>query len=402
MTDYCSVSYTQACNTQACPNITGQVYLDNAGSAVYNAVTNSCQATGLPLQTPPTGTTIQATNNGVTTAGTFTGSSFTIPNLTQAIPYTVPLTLPVLGGYRCVCPSGCTYSQTPTATNVNYYISSNPLGWWQTANGYVYALASSGTAIQSQIPASCAASPSTCTAALSTYDAGLNLTSDSTSLTGGGSTITSQVSSTPYIYLNQSATNTHAEGVTLNGAHEDYTYFSQLYGMTSNHVVDFTGAQPISPPTDGNAYYANSDVTISTPWTLNTADSMVIFVNGNLTITQPILVAKGAFLAFIVSGNITFDKSLGSNTSNTPSVAGVFVANGQIISQSNAPGTDLKLIGEGSFIGWGGVSLQRNFNNANAIRGFTEPIETFHFRPDFLVTVPTMMTKPLMIWQEVN
>lgn len=383
-------------------NITGNFYLDNTNTATVNAVTGLCQAGVTPSMNAPAGSTIQATWSGNPVAGNITNSTYTISNVGYAVNTAVALSLTSMSGYRCSCPTNCSYSglSAPIA-GVNFFLNPAPLGWWQTSNGFVYAQSTSGVAVQTQIPTSCASS-GTCTAALSTYDSVNNTQSDSTTLTGGGSVVSAADVATPLAYLNQSGTNTHAEGVALNGPREDYTYFSQLYGMSTSSTVDFTGTQPTTAPTNGNAYYANGNITISTPWTLNTADSMVIFVNGNLTITQPILVAKGAFLAFIVNGNITFDKSLGSNSSNTPSIAGVYVANGQIISQSNSPGDDLKLVGEGTFVGWSGITLQRNFNNANSARGFTEPIESFRFRPDFMLTVPTKMTKPLFVWQETN
>jgi len=376
----------------------GRFYDDATELAAINPGTGLCEKVGASALSAPTGSSVRAIWGANTTPGTVTGSSYTIDNVGYNANTLVSLSLPP--GYRCTCPAGCSYSGIAQPLgNVHFFITTAPLNWWQTANGYLFAGTITGIGIQSQIPQSCASSGS-CTAALSSYDSSNTPKSDGTSLTSGGSIDSTVDTGSSYSYLNQSGTNTHAEGMRLNGAKEDYTYFSQQYGITASTAVDFTGAQPVSNP--NRAYYANGNVTINSQWTLNTADSLVIFVNGNLTISQPIRVAKGAFLAFIVKGNITFDKSLGSNVSNNPSVAGVYVANGQIISESNNPGDDLKLVGEGTFIGWSGVQLQRNFNNANVNRGGTEPIETFKFRPDFLVTVPEKMTKPIYLWQETN
>ncbi len=379
-------------------NITGNFYIDDSSTATLNSGTGLCQSASATASAPPGGTTVQAIWNSNTTTGTFNGSAYSINNIGVSANTIVSTNLPI--AYRCTCPAGCSYSGIPfSQSGVNFYFTNHPLPWWQSSNGYVYAAASSGTAIQSQIPATCTGS---CIPAVSKYDSTGTLNSDSTSLSGGGAINSSSNVATPYSYLNQSGTNTHAQGITLNGPREDYNYFSQLYGITSTSTVDFTGPQPSTAPTNGNAYYANSSITISTPWTINTATSIVVFVNGNLTIAKPILVARGGFVAFIVSGNIIFDKSLGSNSSNTPSAEGVYVASGQIITQTATPADDLKFIGNGTFVGWSGISLQRSFNNANIARGNTESIETFNYRPDLLLSVPTKMTKPIYLWQETN
>ncbi|CAN5311463.1 hypothetical protein BH10PAT2_BH10PAT2_2180 [soil metagenome] len=378
---------------------TGNFYTDNSNTAVYNGF-GLCQS-GTAIQAdPPVGTTIQAIEGGNNYSGTITSSSYTVTNVRYNPSTTLSITPPA--GYRCTCPAGCTYSGISVPNgNVHFFISNTPVGWWQTANAYLYAGVTSGPAIQSKIPVTCASS-GTCTAALSKYDSSSTLNSDSTSLSGGGTIDSTDDTSNTYSYLNESGTNSHAEGMALNGPREDYNYFAQLYGITNTTTPDFTGDQPTAAPANGNAYYANGDVNINNQWTLNTADSIVVFVNGNLNVNSPILVAKGGFVSFIVKGNITFAKGLGSNSSNAPTVAGVFVANGQIITESNSPGDDLKFIGEGTFVGWGGVQLQRSFNNTYAARGATEPIESFNFRPDFLLTVPEKMTKPLYLWQETN
>ncbi len=381
-------------------NVDGTFSEDDTGLASIDPVTGLCVSPSSTSVTAPAGSTINAVWSGNTTAGTLTSNSFTIPGVGYDPNTVVTLTLPP--GYRCTCPAGCSYSGISVPTSgANFYITNTPVGWWQTANGYIYAGLSSGNSIQSKIPLSCASS-GTCTAAVSTYDAANTLTSDSTSLSGGGTIDSTDDPSDTYAYLNESHTNTHAEGMKLNGPREDYTYFSQLYGITISTSPDFGGDQPTSAPLNGSAYYSAGTATINNPWTVNTADSIVVFVNGDLNVKAPIRVAKGGFVAFIVKGNINFDKTLGSNTSNTAIVAGVYIANGQIITQSNSPGDEFKFIGEGTFVGWSGVQLQRTFNNANALRGATEPIETFNFRPDFLLTVPEKMTKPLYLWQETN
>jgi hypothetical protein len=103
------------------------------------------------------------------------------------------------------------------------------------------------------------------------------------------------------------------------------------------------------------------------------------------------------------SVNIIFDKSLGqaSPTSTTASVAGVFLADNQIIIEATPAGNnDLKFIGEGMFIGWQGVQMNRKYvpQAPNA----SNPTEFFRYRPDLLLNVPASMMTPLAVWQETN
>jgi len=384
--------------------ITGTFYQDNGNTATLNAATGLCQSASASPFSPDPGTTIKAIWGGNTTLGSITGSTYTI-NGVGVTPNTQVTVSPAGGYYTCSCPVGCSYSGlTAPKVGVPFYLSFIPIAsWWQTANAYIFAGATSGKAIQSQIPFWCASSGS-CTAAVSQYDTANTAGSDGTSLSAGGSIDSTSDPNTQYSYLNESGTDTHVEGLTLNGPREDYSYFSQLYGINTGNTVDFSGNQPGAAPANGNAYYANSSVTINNPWNVAAGQSIVVFVNGDLTIKAPIIAANGSFLAFIVKGNITFDKTLGSLVSNAPVAEGIFVCDGQIITQSYAPGAgdDLKFVGQGTFVGWNGIQLQRDFNNLNAPRARTEPVESFSYRPDFMYNVPDKMIKPLLLWQETN
>jgi hypothetical protein len=229
--------------------------------------------------------------------------------------------------------------------------------------------------------------------------------------TGGGEvsfTPAGQDSEVAANYFNEDGANYNIYGTDLSGTRsnanrEDYNYFNGLYSLGSTPTTDFTGAKPTAAPTNGKAYYAGSDVTISSSWSVAKGESYVIFVNGNLRISQPITVAPGGFLAFIVKKNIIFDKSLGqaSPTSTTASVAGVFLADNQIIIEATPAGNnDLKFIGEGMFIGWQGVQMNRKYvpQAPNA----SNPTEFFRYRPDLLLNVPASMMTPLAVWQETN
>jgi hypothetical protein len=89
-----------------------------------------------------------------------------------------------------------------------------------------------------------------------------------------------------------------------------------------------------------------------------------------------------------------------SVASLTPTVAGVFIANGQLNVQGGAAGGDLPFVGEGTFVGWQGVVLGRQYTPLS--NNDTNPTEFFRFRPDFVINVPARMTRPLYTWQETN
>ncbi|MBI2010089.1 MAG: hypothetical protein HYS86_02800, partial [Candidatus Chisholmbacteria bacterium] len=80
-----------------------------------------------------------------------------------------------------------------------------------------------------------------------------------------------------------------------------------------------------------------------------------------------------------------------------PAVAnleGVYIANGTISTGES----DTKFTGEGTFVGWSGVNLQRDFEDT---RNNTEPVEVFRYRPDFKLNLPGFLRRPTIEWQEV-
>jgi hypothetical protein len=115
-----------------------------------------------------------------------------------------------------------------------------------------------------------------------------------------------------------------------------------------------------------------------------------------------VTVAEGGFLAFIVSGDITVNKNLGNDalTTTTPNLTGLYLADGTLTIAGE--GTDLepdeRFVGEGSFVGWTNVVLNRNLGEEND----AYPAEIFVYRPDFISSVPEEMKRAQRIWQETN
>ena len=383
--------------------ISGTIYNDPQQSAIFNAGTGQCQTgSALTPQAPDAGTMVMASwPNGGSSVGTITGATFTIPN----VPYKEPavhaaLNIPSTSQYRCVCPGGCSLNGNLSGGSANFYLSNIAKPWWQVSNGLVWAGQMTGQAVLSQIPPATCTPANSCTPALITRDQAHALDSSSYVITAGG-TIAAQ----DLAHLSEDARPDHVIGATYNGQPENFAYFTNLSNTTFSHP-DYAGGtltKPNTPPANGKAYFSSADSTISgATWTVASGQSFVFFINGDLRVSTPIYVNSGGFLAFIVKGNITFDKSLGWSDPNQTQaiVSGVYIADGQIIVEGGNGGGDLKFVGEGNFIGWGGVQLNRQY--ANLATNNTHPMEVFRLRPDFLFNVPDGMTKPFQLWQETN
>lgn len=206
-----------------------------------------------------------------------------------------------------------------------------------------------------------------------------------------------------------------ALGSRLTRYKEGYDFFYRKSGLGLAPTDAFTSSYTsATKPTTAGIHYSNQDLTIQEPWSISSTESYVIFVNGNLTIQDPtnagalITVDEGGFLAFIVRGDILIDASVGhaNPATATPNLEGVYIADQtiQVLSDSNAATSDRRFIGAGSFIGWTGVTLQRDFDDggSGSSSSLTTPSELFIYRPDLLYTAPAFMLSPHSIWQETN
>lgn len=380
--------------------ITGNFYLDQTSNAALNLATGLCELSGSPAgQDPGVGSSIGATwQGGGSATGSITGSTYTINGVHNYNNIGVALTPDA--AWKCSCPFGCTYSgRTIPESGVNFYISSVANPWWQSWNGLIYAGTTSGNAVVSQIPESCTGAG--CLGYLSLRNATDASSSSGFVITGGGDIDSDPDNVLRYTKLREEAEQGHVVGSVYSGPRENYQYFYNLYSMGSSPTTDFDGSEPTLAPSNGRAYYAAGNVTISTPWDVEAGQNMVIFVNGNLDISNTIHVAEGGFLSFIVNGNVTVANTVGNSTfsDNTPNVEGVYIAD-RIIIQGGASGGDLKFVGAGTFVGWTSVTLGRTYDDP--FTNDTYPSEVFIFRPDFVQNVPARMTRPIYSWQETN
>jgi len=173
--------------------------------------------------------------------------------------------------------------------------------------------------------------------------------------------------------------------------------------------------------------------------------------------TPRITVAPGSYLAFIVRGNINIRPQVGYINENIfydhgnsqlllvgessfPKfgeesavcdsggyqeigvIQGVFIADGKITVESNGKSSnpsrlasvgskecpigvvpDKKFVGEGTFVGWSGVDLQRDFDDRCSFTkawNARHPTEVFNYRPDFMQNAPEWMWRSIRLRME--
>jgi len=409
--------------------ITGAIYLDpNTSTTISSGL---CIAGGGAAATAPgAGAGISSVGvDGLTRTGVFNGSAYGLYTYVWS-PGNNTLTLNPgsdINGlpYTCSCPAGCQYSGISSpAVNVNFFIQESILvnsGWFQTRGGNAYAGFESGTALRSYIPATYCTSGVGCIPYVLATDFASTVDSAGIALTGGGAIDTTKDLGNSTAQTTQRTTQAAAVGTANDRLFENYAFFYREFSLGTNPTDDFSSTatnalKPTTAPNDGKrAYYHNGNLIVQTPWTVAANESITVIVNGNLNLRnatatdQLITVAPGGYLSFVVSGNITIESTVGNTNANdvtTPNIEGVYIANGQIITESvgTAGGGDKPFVGAGTFVGWGGIDLGRDFDDGGQRKAEnnTKPIETFIFRPDFVLNVPPEITRSSYIWKETN
>lgn len=169
------------------------------------------------------------------------------------------------------------------------------------------------------------------------------------------------------------------------GRRYDYDFFNNQTASLSKSTWD--GSTKPSGNAD-NIYTSSGDISFN--FNLNAGDNIIILHDGNVTINGDIDAPVGSFFAVIASGTITFDPSV-------TSAHGIYIADSIAFPSTGDENTELRFVGEGSFIGWDGISLERDRGSLNNVA----PTEEFIFRPDFVINAPTGIRTPKLTWQEV-
>jgi len=248
--------------------------------------------------------------------------------------------------------------------------------------------------------------------------------------------------------------NAHAIGADL--PQQKYEFFWNKFGSNGNVTdisdSDFSSLGTISTTETNIFYYDGSggDFTIdeASGWDVDNDEKIIVFIDSNLRInssaadnnTQIITVTErstgnnGGYLAFIVSGDINVSEEVGYSlyagspgavgmlpgvagtqavldpAITPPNIEGVYIADGTFTLEDDgdlAGGTytlaDRKFIGAGTFIGWGGVNLNRSFDNSGIGKADNNvnATETFIYRPDLLINEPPEMKASHSNWKEV-
>lgn len=389
--------------------ITGTVYDDHGVTPVAD-INGACQDQGNRA----------AVQNGSLTlsglAGTFTvqaDGTYSIPNV--PLPGLALLTLTPTGDYLQSCPAGGGQLQAyaPSVGN-DFYLSFLSDAWFQVSGGNITAESGAATAISSQIPTTTCSAPGCIPAVLRQNLAGDTYSTGYAVVGSGGGISTNALGDLGNLRQEDPTSSFAASARTA--VKEDYAYFYTLYSLGSNpaglantNLSNLGNLQTSDLPAnpERGAYYANGDVVISNPWSVASGQSYVIFVNGNLTIQANITVAEGGFLAFIVQ-NTAAANDIGF-AKNVTAADGVYITDGLIMiaSQGDPSAEELQFVGAGTFVGWGGVTLERDFKQSDdtaiKAKNNTIPVELFYTRPDFALNAPAKFKQARVSgWQEVE
>lgn len=172
----------------------------------------------------------------------------------------------------------------------------------------------------------------------------------------------------------------------------DYGYYYAQTGILPRESWNGSGKPTASE--EGIIYLSSGNIVIDSDWNMGGGgvdEKLFIIHNGNVTITSNINVEPGSYLGIVASGSINF-------ASNVTRVEGVYMADALNIASTGDENTEQQFVGEGTFVGWSSVSLNRDRGTTNN----TAPSELFIFRPDFVIEAFDGVRLPITRWQEVE
>lgn len=396
-------------------NITGRVHIDP--NATASLATGICSGNPGALSGAEGSLGVRVTNTigGVTYNSAVSGGNWSVTTPPASDGRFRATLLGLDPNFVCACPAGCSYTAgiNSPQSNVNFYLTPSADAWWQVEGGPIAAFAEAGKrALSTLIPEFC--TPPACNPFLITNQNGGD--SEGYVLTGGG-----YVTGTDNI--DESGHNWVAQMSSAPDKRQDYHYFKVLALLPTSPESDFI---PFADPIEGTttsldkpdkgqnfvngdqarAYFHAGEAVIDSPWSVESDEKLVVLIDGDISIEEPITVETGGFFMLVASGNITFDSSLGhDDLNNLDAVAeGVFVADGLLTVESADTGGDKRFIGEGTFVGWSGVKLERDYDDGAGRRALNNvsAVEYFRYRPDFITAAPEEFMRSRYSWQQVN
>ncbi|OGJ38334.1 MAG: hypothetical protein A2383_03695 [Candidatus Pacebacteria bacterium RIFOXYB1_FULL_39_46] len=403
----------------------GGIFVDeNATPVGFESTDNRCA--GLTTtQVSGVGFKIKASRPGEENSGNVIDNTYSVQVEGNYPDYSVTISLPYpppdpTNAWQCACNANpldayqCVFTNQNPATPgpINVFVKRANVqnnAWWQVRGGNVF----SKYNIQSLIPVSLAGTPGYCNTtagclpALIGDDNQTTLDSPGFAFSSDG-IIYTHATGGNFIHDPDQRSNSDqgfALGISL--PTENYAYF---YKKMSAKAMPLPSSQKPTVANYPAIYHQSGDLTIGegNQWHLTANEQIIVFLEGNLIIDdQPgaenrlITVERGGrgFLAFISQGDVIITPHVGyanvntdSASPDTPLIEGVFITDGTIWVQSYLTNPDKKFIAAGTFVGWTGINLQRSFAKLedNSVNN-TTPTETFVFRPDFMVNIPTLM-----------
>jgi hypothetical protein len=206
----------------------------------------------------------------------------------------------------------------------------------------------------------------------------------SVSLGGGGTAATNAVVSS----TNHQAGSGYAERI------QGYNFFTKQGSQYQNtEKTAWNGAEGKPSGSSNGLYKTNftGTLNVGTPTQPGAGEQIVIFHDGDVNVTSDIDVPVGSFFGVIATGNIRVQAGVGR-------AEGVFIADQNLeVLSSGDENTEIRFIGEGSFVGLTGINLLRT----RGVTNNSESTEFFIFRPDFTINAPFGLRLPQYTWREV-
>ncbi len=319
-----------------------------------------------------------------------------------------PTPRPVCGNNRQESGEECDDGNLADSDGCNRSCQTEVPAWWQLAGGQLYV---KNDTINSDIPRLLCQRSSSCSPYLLRSDllSPFNIQTAGVPQAGGAR-----------FNLGGYTTQRSPQAVAVDTTHsewtgrEHYAGLLQRFDTTKMTILAETLSRFPEGVAQGNAgdikdvavSFRDGNLTIAPDSTWkNISGKHVIFVSGNLTLIgtgHPLIsVQSGGFLAFVVKGNITFEKTVGTTNSgdNTPTISGVYIADGQIVVSGASRSEYRRFTAEGVYVGWSGVKLGHNSVSYNN-RGSASQL--FVYRPDYLINAPGQFKMPFSRWQEVD
>lgn len=321
-----------------------------------------------PSLWPPTPLSVSTDTDGIYTRSVFTGSGGTYQfNYDDLYAAGVAESVKTECGTAAV--SLTTQGETVTKNTGFWRIYG---GWWQAVGGSVYAR----SGVRSYVPASLPAANQRLILGDAIGRVGV--------LAHGYTWTGNELGTNPGVKV--SVPNQWRIESTYEGLRYDYDYYTTRMNIFDSSP--WNGTSAISYNGGVNGYQILKSTNPSTTLgglNLSAGQKLIILVDGNVSVAGDIIVPNGAFLAVIAKGNITFS----SNPSLTKA-QGWFVAENinvpcnDVVVGGGCDKDDSQFVGEGSFVGWSNISLDRDMNTLNN----DNPSEKFVYRPDFVLNAP--------------